>query len=189
MFVSTVLLVFNFQIAQDHLPTVQTKGGGHEKRLAGGVSPIRITPYFIEPLSSTFRSQLIGQTGVFMKVISLISQTLLVRKISGSFTIPPECDEYTSGANVGKCRAMHTNTRCGSYAVPRQFVGKRELCSSSSGSCYDSGPDGGGVANTDFLLFVGTESKFAWSPKAMQGGILHVHVIQARGYVIKKNNK
>ena len=160
MFVSTVLLAFNFQIAQDHLPTVQTKDGGHEKRFAGGVSPIRITPYFIEPLSSTFRSQLIGQTGVFMKVISLISQTLFVRQISGGFTIPPECDVYTSGANVGKCRVMHTNTRCGSYTVPRQFVGKRELCSSPSGSCYDSGPDGGGVANTDFLLFVGTECKF-----------------------------
>jgi len=96
-----------------------------------------------------------------MKVLSLISQTLLVRPISGGFTIPPECTEYTSGANVGKCRVMHTNTRCGSYTVPHQFVGRKKLCSSFSGSCYDSGPDGGGVANTDFLLFVGTKCKFA----------------------------
>ena len=139
---------------------MQTKHGGHEKRFAGGFSPIRITPHFIEPLSSTFRSQLITQTGVLMKVLSLISQTLLVRPISGGFTIPPGCNKYTYGANTGKCRYMHTTTRCGSITVPRQFVGKRELCSSSSGSCYDSGPDGGGVANTDFLLFVRTQCKF-----------------------------
>ena len=156
------------QVAQDLLPTIEVKApGGHEKRSTTGFSPIRITPHFVEPLSSTFRTQLTSQNGVLMKVLSLLSNTLQVRPIPGSFTIPPTCDEYTYGKNVGKCRNMRT-TQCGSYTVPSQFVGKRELCTSPSGSCYEAGPDGAGVANTDFLLFVRTQSKFTkWHIKLL----------------------
>ena len=60
-------------------------------------------------------------------------------------------------------------TQCGSYTVPSQFVGKRELCTSSSGSCYDAGPDGVGVADTDFLLFVITQCKF--TPHSLRIGL------------------
>ena len=132
--------------------------GGHEKRSAAGFTPIRITPHFVEPLSSTFRTQLTSQNGVLMKVLSLLSNTLQVHPIPGSFTIPPKCDKHTYGKNIGKCRNLRT-TQCGSYTVPSQFVGKREFCTSSSGSCYEAGPDGAGVANTDFLLFVRTQCK------------------------------
>ena len=146
-----------FQIALDHLPTIQTKVGGHEKRFAAGFSPIRITPHFIQPLSSTFRSQLTNETGALMKVLSFISHTLLVRRISGNMTIPPTCDEYALGPNEGKCRVLHSTTQCGPYTVPSQYLGTRQVCTSLYGSCRERGPGGGGAANTDILLFVGTQ--------------------------------
>ena len=146
-----------FQISLDHFPKIQTKGDGLEKRFAAGFSPIRITPYFMEPLSSTFRSELTNQTGALARVLSLISRTLLVRRISGNVTIPPTCDEYTYGTNVGKCRVLHTTTQCGPFTVPSQFIGTRQVCSSFYGSCRESGGNGTGAANTDLLLFVGTQ--------------------------------
>ena len=118
----------------------------------------------MEPLSSTFRSELTNQTGALAKVLSLISRTLLVRRISGNMTIPPTCDEYTYGTNIGKCRVLHATTQCGPYVVPSQFIGTREVCSSSYGFCHESGTNGTGTANTDFLLFVGTQGIYSIKP-------------------------
>ena len=134
--------------------------GGHDKRFAAEFSPIRITPHFIEPLSSTFRSQLTSETGALMKVVSLISRTLLVRQVSGNMTIPPMCDEFPFGPNEGKCRILHTTTQCGPYTVPNQYLGTRQVCSSLYGPCHESGGNGTGATNTDILLFVGTQCKF-----------------------------
>ena len=120
---------------------------------------MRITPHFIEPLSSTFRSQLTSESGALMKVLSLINRTLLVRQISGNMTIPPTCDEYAYGPNKGKCKNIYSTTQCGSYTVPNQYVGTRQVCTSLSGSCHERGTNGNGAA-TDFLLFVGTKGKF-----------------------------
>ena len=151
---------YSFQIALEHLPTIQTRGDGHEKRLAAEFSPIRITPRFIEPLSSTFRSQLTNETGVLMKVLSFISHTLLVRQISGTIKIPPTCEEYTYGPNKGKCRILHTSTtQCGPYLVPSQYLGTRQVCTSPYGTCHEIGGNGIGAANTDFLLFIGTQCR------------------------------
>ena len=154
-------LPIDFQIALDHLPEIQTtESGDHEKRFAAGFSPVRITPYFVEPLSSTFRSQLTSPSGALMKMLSLLTNTLLVRQISGNMKIPPSCSEYTYGPNIGKCSVIHSTTYCGSYTVPHQFIGTREVCSTSYGPCRESGVNGTGAANTDFLLFVGTQCKF-----------------------------
>lgn len=154
-------LLIDFQIALDHLPEIQTsESGDHVKRFAAGFSPVRITPYFVEPLSSTFRPQLTSPSGALMKMLSLLTNTLLVRQISGNMKIPPSCSEYTYGPNIGKCRVIHSTTYCGSYTVPRQFIGTREVCSTSYGPCRESGINGTGAANTDFLLFVGTQCKF-----------------------------
>ena len=149
----------SFQIALHHLPEIQTSGG-HEKRFAAGFSPVRITPYFVGPLSSTFRSQLTNETGALMKVLSFINQTLLVRQILGNMTIPPTCDEYAFGPNEGKCRNLHLTTQCGPYVVPYQYLSTRQVCTFPYGSCHDIGGGGIGAANTDFLLFVGTQCKF-----------------------------
>jgi len=49
-----------------------------------------------------------------------------------------------------------------SPTVPSQFLGTRVVCSSSYGSCHMSGVGGSGAASTDYLLFVGTQSKFGY---------------------------
>ena len=161
---SSVHVFFLLQIALDHLPTTQTKVGGHEKRFAAaathGFSPIRITPHFIEPLYSTFRSQLTSETGALMKVLSLLNHTLLVRRISGNMMISPTCDEYAYGPNKGKCRNIYSTNQCGPYTVPSQYLGTRQVCTSLYGSCSERGANGTGAENTDFLLFVGTKGKF-----------------------------
>ena len=110
----------------------------------------------VEPLDSTFQDNITDPDGPLMKVLELLENTLLVRPLQGSFTIPPSCDEYTYGTNEGKCRILHTETECGIFTVPNQFVGTREVCTSAYGSCYESGTNGAGAPDTDFLLFVGT---------------------------------
>ena len=94
-----------------------------------------------------------------MEVLSLINHTILVRRILGNMTIPPTCDEYAFGPNEGRCRILHNTTQCGPYIVPNQYLGTRQVCTSLYGSCHEQGANGTGVANTDFLLFVGTQSK------------------------------
>ena len=170
---SSVHVFFLLQIALDHLPTTQTKVGGHEKRFAAGFSPIRITPHFIEPLYSTFRSQLTSETGALMKVLSLLNHTLLVRQISGNMVIPPTCDEYAYGPNKGKCRNIYSTTQCGPYTVPSQYLGTRQVCTSLYGSCRERGANGTGAENTDFLLFVGTKGKFLPS---IPNGLMHMEI-------------
>jgi len=162
-----------FQIALEHLPTIQTRDGGHEKRFAAGFSPIRITTHFIEPLYSTFRSQLTSETGALMKVLSLLNRTLLVRRISGNMTIPPTCDEYALGPNEGKCRNIYSATQCGPYTVPSQYLGTRQVCTSLYGSCNERGANGTGAENTDFLLFVGTKGKLLPS---VPNGLMHMQI-------------
>ena len=162
-----------FQIALEHLPTIQTRDGGHEKRFAAGFSPIRITTHFIEPLYSTFRSQLTSETGVLMKVLSLLNRTLLVRGISGNMMIPPTCDEYAYGPNKGKCRNIYSTTQCGPYTVPSQYLGTRQVCTSLYGSCRERGANGTGAENTDFLLFVGTKGKLLPS---VPNGLMHMQI-------------
>ena len=113
----------------------------------------------MEPLDPTFGDNITDPDGPLMKVLELLENTLLVRPLQGSLTIPPSCDEYTYGSNEGKCRILHTETECGIFTVPNQFVGTREVCTSTYSSCYESGTNGTGASNTDYLLFVGTSSE------------------------------
>ena len=114
----------------------------------------------MEPLDSTYRDKLTNPHGPFMKVIHYLENTLRVRPIQGSLTIPPLCDEYTSGANEGKCSVLHSTTECGVFEVPDQYLGTREVCTTSSSTCSEAGPNGSGANNTDFLLFFGAGVKF-----------------------------
>ena len=151
-------LVF-LQVALDHMPFSQSKSNSSraKRQTAQEFAPIRITPYFVNQRSSSDYN-ITGPNGPVMRAIELLSNTLLVRPIEGNITIPPECTEWTYGRHRGKCRYLHTNTECGIFRVPAQFVGTREVCSSRySYRCYERGPDGEGASDTDFLLFVGTE--------------------------------
>lgn len=90
--------------------------------------------------------------------IKTLERILLIHPVQGNFVIPPMCNEFTSGSNVGKCRGslpLQNNYECGDLAViSREYIGVREVCSSPDGPCFLQGPNGTGIPNTDFLLFV-----------------------------------
>ena len=94
----------------------------------------------------------------------------MVHPVEGNLRIPPMCTEYTSGVNKGKCRSpllSQRNVNCGRFGtIPLSYIGVREVCTSSnqSSSCTLQGPDGVGLPNTDYLLFVSavySSSKFS----------------------------
>ena len=148
------------QFSLDKLVKVQVSGE-RTKRQAASFSPIRITPVLMEPINSLYRDKLTSPSGPLMRVVDYLEKTLRVRSIQGNLKIPPSCSEYTYGVNDGKCRraVLHTTTQCGIFTVSSQYLGTREVCpfSTSTTGCYQSGPNGVGAANTDYLLFVGTK--------------------------------
>ena len=143
------------QFGYERLAKVQVRGDRTERQTAS-FSPIRMTLILVEPIDGRFHEQLTNPEGPLARVVNYLEKTLRVRPIRGNFTIPPACDEHTHGENEGKCAHMYSTTKCGIFDVPERFIGTREVCSTPNGGCYESGPDGAGAANMDFLLFVGT---------------------------------
>ena len=84
----------------------------------------------------------------------------MVHPVEGNLLIPPLCDEFTVGPNVGKCRySLENSYMCGELAViSQEYIGVREVCSSSDGPCSLQGPNSTGIPGADFLLFVSASS-------------------------------
>ena len=84
----------------------------------------------------------------------------MVHPVQGNLRIPPTCTKYTSGVNKGKCQSplpSQSSYDCGIFeTIPLSYIGVREVCTSSSQnlSCVLQGPDGVGIPNADYLLFV-----------------------------------
>ena len=84
----------------------------------------------------------------------------MVHPVHGNLRIPPMCTEYTSGVNRGKCTSplpSQNNYDCGFFGtISSSYIGVREVCTSSSrsSSCSLQGPNGVGLPNSDYLLFV-----------------------------------
>ena len=97
-----------------------------------------------------------GNDSPLYKAIDTLQNLLLVHPVQGNLIIPPECREHKSGSNEGKCKSLQShNFRCGDFgAIPFSYIGTREVCRSRSGSCRVEGPDGPGLPNADYLLFV-----------------------------------
>ena len=72
------------------------------------------------------------------------------------------CTEYTFGLNEGRCQSplpSQANYECGEFGIiPLSYIGTREACTSSFGTCTTQGPDGPGLPNADYLLFVSASS-------------------------------
>ena len=90
--------------------------------------------------------------------IETLQKVLKVHSVEGNLVIPPLCDEFTSGPNVGKCQyplPPQSNYDCGELAViSQEYIGVREVCASFDGPCSLQGPNSTGIPNADFLLFV-----------------------------------
>ena len=131
----------------------------HKRQLS--YSNIRIHPIFTEiaPSAAVF---IHGDNTPLSRAIDTLKSTLLVRPVQGNLIIPPMCTAYTYGLNKGKCRSplpSQNNYKCGNFGViPLSYIGTREVCTSSYGSCTTQGPDSRGLPNADYLLFVSASS-------------------------------
>lgn len=94
--------------------------------------------------------------------IEILEKILMVHPVQGNLVIPPMCDEFTSGPNVGKCQyplPLQNSYECGELAnISQEYIGTREVCISFDGPCSLQGPNSTGIPNADFLLFVSASS-------------------------------
>ena len=126
-------------------------------------SNIRIQPVFAN-VSSTADPFLRGVDSPLSHAIKILESVLMVHPVQGNLRIPPMCSEYTYGVNEGKCRSplpSQSNYDCGDFGtIPLSYIGVREVCTTSylSSSCTLQGPNGVGLPNADYLLFVSASS-------------------------------
>ena len=132
----------------------------HKREL--GYSNIRIHPVLSSNIASRANVFLQGDNSPLSRAINTLQSLLLIRPVQGNLTIPPKCLEYTSGVNEGKCVSPlppQSDYKCGRYGViPPSYIGTREVCNSSNSLCTIEGPDGPGLPNADYLLFVSVAS-------------------------------
>ena len=125
-------------------------------------SNIRIHPIFVK-ISPTANGFIHGATSPLSKAIDTLERILQIHPVQGNLIIPPKCTEYTYGLNKGKCMSplpSQSDYKCGEFGViPLSYIGTREVCTSSySSDCTTRGPDGPGLPNADYLLFVSAYS-------------------------------
>ena len=103
-----------------------------------------------------------GENTPLSRAIETLKSILLIHPVQGNLVIPPKCTEYTYGTNEGKCirpLPSQDDYECGEFGIiPLSYIGTREVCISSYGSCTTEGPDGPGLPNADYLLFVSAYS-------------------------------
>ena len=150
------------QVAEKHPYIVNLASQGEKvHKRESGYSNIRIHPVFTN-IASTTSSFLEGDNTPLSRAIDTLQSTLLVHPVQGNLTIPPKCTEYYYGLNKGKCRQSSISSsdyRCGEFGViPSSYIGTREVCNTSYGSCETDGPNGPGLPNADYLLFVSASS-------------------------------
>ena len=99
-----------------------------------------------------------GDNTPLSRALDTLMSTLSVLPVQGNFVIPPLCTEYVFGSNEGKCiwpLPSQSDYECGEFGViPLSYIGTREVCTTSDGPCIIEGPDGPGIPNADYLLFV-----------------------------------
>ena len=131
----------------------------HKRELS--YTNIRIHPVLAN-IASRATVFLQGDNTPLSRAINTLQSLLLIRPVQGNLTIPPKCTEYTSGLNEGKCVSPlppQSDYKCGRYGViPLSYIGAREVCNSSNSSCATEGPNGPGLPNADYLLFVSVSS-------------------------------
>jgi len=137
---------------------------GTEKRQTSPTyANIRIHPEFVSVALSA-DPYLRGPDSLLSHAIKTLESILMVHPVQGNLRIPPTCTEYTSGVNKGKCRLSlpsQSEYACGNFgSIPLSYIGVREVCTLyyQSSSCTLQGPNGVGLPNADYLLFVSASS-------------------------------
>ena len=134
----------------------------NKKQSSVDYSKIRIHVEYTN-VDSNADSYVRGPNSVLSDSIKTLESILMVHPVQGNLLIPPMCDDtWSSGSNGGKCIAplpSQSYYECGEFGtIPLSYIGTREVCTSSSGSCTSEGPNGSGLPNADYLLFVSATS-------------------------------
>lgn len=134
-----------------------SQGGRIRDKRQLSYSNIRIHP-ILTRITSRANVFVQGRNSLLSKAIDTLQSILLVHPVQGNLIIPPECTEYTDGLNKGKCMSPlppQDSYDCGNLGIiPRSYIGTREVCDSPNGSCTVQGPNGPGLPNADYILFV-----------------------------------
>ena len=141
----------------------QTGGKINKRQYSVDHSNIRIHVEYTDVDYSAY-SYVQGPNSVLSDSIKTLESILMVRPVQGNLIIPPKCNEYdiwSYGPNEGKCSSLPYlyYYECGEFAtIPQSYIGTLEVCPTDSGSCRLEGPNGSGVCNADYLLFVSATS-------------------------------
>ena len=143
-----------------------------------GFQPIRITPYFVnDRIDASLPTDVFGPGGPLEQAMNLLSQALSVRRLQGNLVFKPtvSCGNETEvcvAAGAGSCTcdsatAMLPSLVCAEVPFPNGHIGTAEtqLCNVANQQCVTVGPNGAGLADTDFVLYVtalqtGTEKRY-----------------------------
>jgi len=146
--------IINTQIQDD--PEVKKKR--QTTTTASNYSNIRIFP-FLTDIDPGVASHINNDNDTSLSIsIGILESILMVQAVVGNYVFPPNCNEYTSGINKGKCEdplPSNYSYTCGEFGiVPDEYIGNREVCQSENGPCYLDGSNGTGIQDSDYLLFV-----------------------------------
>ena len=141
--------------------TGQNEGEKRKRQSTSDYSNIRIHTMLVN-IDLEAESHIYGNNSTLSRAVEILESILMVHPVQGNFVVPPRCNEYTSGPNEGKCNdslPSNNSYNCGEFGVvSEEYIGTREVCLEYDGSCYVDGPNGTGIPNTDYLLFVSAAS-------------------------------
>ncbi|XP_065915873.1 leishmanolysin-like peptidase isoform X1 [Dysidea avara] len=139
----------------------QTRRKINKRQSSVDYSNIRIHVEYTN-VDSNADSYVRGPNSVLSDSIKTLESILMVHPVQGNLIIPPMCDDtWFYGSNEGKCSSLPYESyyECGEFAtIPSSYIGTIEVCPTSYGSCSLEGPDGSGLRNADYLLFVSATS-------------------------------
>lgn len=132
------------------------------KRQAVEFEPIRITPHLIQGSIIGVPDAVFAAGGPLQQAVDLLSEALSVHRVQGKFRILPNiiaCNTtFACGGGSCSCDAASTTITprtCGDLlTIPDEHIGVVPACNASVSQCVLVGPNGAGLDDTDFALYV-----------------------------------
>ena len=147
--------------------------GERRKRQAVEYEPIRITPHLIQDSITGVPDAVFAAGGPLSQAVALLSEALSVHRVQGKFRIQPaltSCSTtFACGGGTCSCDSASTTLAprtCGDLVtIPDEHIGTVPACNVSVSQCVSVGPNGDGLDDTDFVLYI----------TAIQTGMQHAH--------------
>ena len=96
-------------------------------------------------------------TRLMNRAISFWQGSLAIVRLTSPLSFPPDCVSKWTNKNAGKCAELDAQPKCGYSSVPASHLSAASVCKTcyTDGTCEcESSPSGGGVVDTDLLIYV-----------------------------------